>query len=69
MMDCSSILPGSAPIATVSDLNWQVVAVRDFNGDGKADILWRNMSTGENAIWLMEGTSMLTGSGPIPTVF
>jgi plastocyanin len=23
----------------------------DFNGDGRADILWRNSSTGSNAIW------------------
>ena len=32
----------------------------DFNSDGKSDILWRNTSTGENAIWLMNG---LTESG------
>jgi hypothetical protein len=68
MMDSWSILTGSAPIPTVLDSNWQVVGVRDFNGDGKADILWRNMSTGENVIWLMDGTSMLAGSAPIPTV-
>ncbi len=27
----------------------------DFNGDGRADILWRNMATGENAMYLMNG--------------
>ncbi|MBD1923776.1 FG-GAP repeat protein [Microcoleus sp. FACHB-831] len=27
----------------------------DFNGDGKADILWRNYATGDNAVWLMDG--------------
>jgi len=30
--------------------------VGDFNGDGRADILWRNSSTGENYVWLMNGT-------------
>ncbi len=29
----------------------------DFQGDGKSDILWRNSSTGQDAIWLMNGTS------------
>src|SRR6185312_4419583 len=35
----------------------------DFNGDGRSDILWRNVSTGDNAIWTMNGgtvTSNLT---------
>ena len=34
-----------------------MAAQPDFNGDGKADILWRNYATGENSIWLMNGTS------------
>ncbi|MEO7859221.1 MAG: VCBS repeat-containing protein, partial [Nitrospirales bacterium] len=27
----------------------------DLNGDGKADIVWRNLRTGEVAVWLMNG--------------
>ncbi|HSR64916.1 MAG TPA: hypothetical protein VLM17_04840, partial [Xanthomonadaceae bacterium] len=38
-------------LATVSDLNWKIAVVGDFNGDGQADILWRNGSTGANVIW------------------
>src|SRR5438876_1017497 len=38
----------------------------DFNGDGKADILWRNSSTGENYVWLMNGTT-ITGKGSVRT--
>ena len=30
---------------------WRNTATGDFNGDGKDDLLWRNQSTGQNAIW------------------
>ncbi|MBF0538010.1 MAG: VCBS repeat-containing protein [Nitrospirae bacterium] len=32
-------------------------ATKDFNGDGKSDILWQNSSTGDVAVWLMDGTA------------
>ncbi len=35
-------------------------ATADFNGDGKPDILWRNGATGQNVIWLMDGTTKLS---------
>ena len=35
---------------------------RDFNGDGKADILWRDTTTGTVAIWLMNGASIATNA-------
>ncbi|MGZ8269479.1 MAG: hypothetical protein ACXW20_18645, partial [Burkholderiales bacterium] len=34
-------------------------ATGDYDGDGKADVLWRNMSTGDNAIWLMDGATVI----------
>ena len=34
---------------------WSIVAVADFNGDGKADLLWRNNTTGANTLWHMDG--------------
>ena len=27
----------------------------DFNGDGNTDLVWRDMTTGSNVIWLMDG--------------
>jgi hypothetical protein len=34
---------------------WQVVGVADFNGDGHADVLWFNASTGQLSEWLLDG--------------
>ncbi len=31
-----------------------IVGVADFNKDGKADILWRNIQTGGNSVWMMK---------------
>jgi hypothetical protein len=37
----------------------------DFNRDGNPDILLRNASTGENAVWFMDGISR-TGTASLP---
>ena len=39
----------------------------DFNGDGKPDVLWRNISTGQNYIWYLDGVAVL-GGGSLPLV-
>lgn len=41
---------------TVQDLNWEVKGVADFNKDNVGDLVWRNKTTGENAVWLMKNT-------------
>ena len=35
---------------------------KDFNGDGKSDILWRN-DNGSVGIWLMNGAQVVSGPG------
>jgi hypothetical protein len=45
-----------------SGLTWTPVRAADFNGDGKADILWQNID-GSLAIWLMNGATCLSGAG------
>jgi peptidyl-Asp metalloendopeptidase len=39
----------------VAEQAFQVVAIRDFNNDGKADLYWRNTTTGQNWMWTMDG--------------
>jgi len=34
----------------------------DFNGDGKADVLWRNTITGDLALWLMNGPTIASNN-------
>ncbi len=41
-------------ITQVPDANWQIAGTDDFNGDGIADILWRNKASGQNVIWQMK---------------
>ena len=44
--------------ATATALTQATSGGCDFNGDGKTDILWRNKSTGQNVVWLMNGTAL-----------
>ncbi|WNZ43764.1 VCBS repeat-containing protein [Leptolyngbya boryana CZ1] len=42
-------------------LDWQIRQVGDLDGDRKSDLVWTNSTTGEAAIWLMEGSTMRSG--------
>jgi chitodextrinase len=58
LMNGGATAAGAVPFATVADLNWGIVGVGDFDGDGKADILLRNRATGDNLLWVMNGTTI-----------
>ena len=40
------------------------MGIGDFDGDGKADILWQNSTTGQLYIWLMNGTTVASQASP-----
>src|SRR5213078_3784102 len=54
-------------LRTVADQAWQVKGIGDFDGDGRADILWRNSSTGQNYIYAMNGLT-IASEGYLRTV-
>jgi hypothetical protein len=45
-----------------ADVNWETVGTGDFNVDGKPDILWRHALSGQNVVWFMDGTSLVSGA-------
>jgi len=49
----ATILDGARP--TFIGPPWSIVGSRDFNEDGKTDLLWHNSSSGETQIWHMNG--------------
>ena len=67
-MNGTRILAGEGYLRTVADLDWKVAGVGDFDGDGKADILWRNSTTGQNYIYFMDGSTIKPSEGFIRTV-
>jgi ELWxxDGT repeat protein len=50
----------TAPYPSV-DNSWKISGTSDFNGDGNADILWRN-DNGSTSIWEMNGANVLAAN-------
>jgi hypothetical protein len=47
----------------VEDTAWRVVAVADFDRDGRGDLLWHHQLNGSVAVWMMNGLTQVAG-GP-----
>jgi len=54
LVDSWALSPGR-----VADLNWRIVGSGDFNGDGKPDLFWHHNTTGELAVWYMDGRTLI----------
>jgi hypothetical protein len=67
-MNAMAILGTEGYVRTVSDVAWTIVAVGDYDGDGKSDLLWRNSSTGENYLYPMDGTTIKPSEGYLRSV-
>src|SRR5262249_48664202 len=44
------------------DSTWSVAGISDFNGDGHADVLWRQSTTGSLVEWQMNGSTIVSSS-------
>ncbi|MBF0458527.1 MAG: VCBS repeat-containing protein [Nitrospirae bacterium] len=56
--DASGVSLSDNPVFIVEGSGTNPHPVRDFNGDGKSDILWQNSPTGAVAIWLMDNATI-----------
>ena len=50
------------PLLNVFYHRWRSRPATDFDADGKADVFWRKASTGQDAIWLMNGAATKSGA-------
>ncbi|NJN32652.1 MAG: VCBS repeat-containing protein [Synechococcales cyanobacterium RM1_1_8] len=73
-MDGLTLLPGSGAavgsnVATPG-LEWEIQGVGDYNGDGTADVVWRQPSASQTVIWTLadSGTTVTGGSLVTPSV-
>jgi hypothetical protein len=64
--NCTTGRKLAAMDATFDDVKVTRITPADFNGDGKADILWRHTS-GSIALWFIDGVS-IAGSGVVGAV-
>ncbi len=63
-----AVRDAQAYVGTVTDAHYQIQQVADFDGLGKADLLWWNTVQGDVWIWSMNGATVVSESyvGTVP---
>jgi len=56
LVDGSRVLQRASYETVAPSTGWLPVAPGDFNGDGRTDLLWYHVNTGELVVWLLDGT-------------
>jgi hypothetical protein len=55
----STFIQAPSGLAVMPSKQWEVISTGDFNGDGKSDLVWRNLSNGVVSLWLCNGGMLL----------
>ena len=46
-------------VPKIADPNWMIAGAGDVNNDGRADLVWQNQVTGQLALWMLNGATVL----------
>jgi hypothetical protein len=70
LMNGAQAVAQSGLSASNPDLNWKIRGVGDVEGDGRADLIWQNIATGQLGLWTLNGftvqgySALYSGSAP-----
>jgi len=65
--DANTTIARTYDLQTV-DTGWKIAALTDVDSDGKTDIIWRQPSSAQTAVWTMNGATLVTGALLAPSV-
>jgi hypothetical protein len=57
LMDGTTVKQSPVVVHAVP-LAWSIAKVEDVDGDGRADLVWRESQTGDVAVWQMYGAGV-----------
>ena len=67
IMSSSQTVQSTIDLPALPNTSYRIGGAGDFNGDGRLDLMWRNGSTGQNAVWLMNGATV-SGTLDLPSI-